>query len=61
MWINRLTGIILKWESYDSKGNVVDSLNTTALKLNNAIESNLFKIKIPNDYKDVSVFGQPKN
>jgi outer membrane lipoprotein-sorting protein len=61
MWINRPTGIILKWESYDNKGNIVDSLNTTSLELNNRIERNLFKFKIPSDYKNVSVFGQPKN
>jgi hypothetical protein len=59
MWINRPTGIILKCESYDDTGKVVDSINTTDLKLNMGIDNHISNFKIPSDYKNASIFGQP--
>jgi hypothetical protein len=54
IWVNRPTGIIIKMETYDSKGNVIQSLQTDNIKLNEPVDKNLFKANIPDDYTKIS-------
>ena len=54
IWVNSPTRIILKMETYDSIGNVIQSLQTEDIKLNKLVDETLFKVNIPDDYTKIN-------
>ncbi|GGH86557.1 hypothetical protein JOD43_003556 [Pullulanibacillus pueri] len=52
MWINKGTGILLRMENYDKKGNLIEFMKTTRLKFNKGIDEKL--LTIPEGYKKVN-------
>lgn len=54
IWVNSPAGIILKMETYDSQGKVIESLQTQNIKLNEPVDETLFKTEIPTDYSEKS-------
>lgn len=50
LWVNKATGILMKKELYDAKGNVVESLVTTRLQLNKPVDTSKFVIHVPKGY-----------
>ncbi|WP_141434411.1 sigma-E factor regulatory protein RseB domain-containing protein [Bacillus sp. 03113] len=49
-WVEKQTGILLKMELYNSDNEVVDSLITKELELNESVDKNKFSIAIPEGY-----------
>lgn len=56
MWIDVETGVMLKFESYDTNGEVIESLETTSIEFDdptvNAID---YTAVIPDDYENVTL------
>ncbi|PLR75772.1 hypothetical protein CU633_19235 [Bacillus sp. V3-13] len=51
-WVHKDTGILLKMEEYNEKGEVVEYLITESIKLNETIDEGKFKMKAPKEYKN---------
>lgn len=57
MWIDVETGVMLKFESYDANGEVIDSLETTSIEFDDPTVNDLdYTAVIPDDYENVT-FG----
>lgn len=60
MWVDTETGILLKYESYNSNGEVVERLETTSFELNNPTLSELdYSCTIPEGYSDETPTEKP--
>lgn len=53
-WVHKNTGILLKLEEYDSDGNITESLNTLDISIDGKKDDAKFKVKIPNEYKEIN-------
>lgn len=51
LWMDKNTGILLKYETYSSEGQIVDGLETTAFKINGDFSVEDKSKKIPSNYK----------
>lgn len=51
-WVHKDTGILLKMEEYNEKGEVVEYLITESIKLNDTLDEEKFKLKAPANYKN---------
>ncbi|QDP41577.1 hypothetical protein [Radiobacillus deserti] len=52
LWVHSETGILLQMEEYDVDGNIVESLKTNEIKLNDNVNNTKPKINIPSNYKE---------
>jgi len=58
LWMDRNTGILLKYETYGDKGQTITSLNTTDFKVKEDFEVEGIAKKVPSNYKE---FERSKN
>lgn len=55
LWVDKQTGILLKQEVYNKDNEVVESLVTKELEINQSIDNNKFSISIPKDFSQIEI------
>jgi len=58
-WVDKDTGILVKYETYDAKGKLVDYLHPTSLEVNVPIDTKRFTPNL-DDYKKEELWNGPK-
>lgn len=56
LWVHKFSGILMKMETYNSEGNVVDALVTQKFTLDKPIPSSEFQFNIPKDFKKITSY-----
>lgn len=56
LWVHKSSGILMKMETYNAEGKIVDSLITQEFAFNKPIPSSEFKMNIPEDLKKITHF-----
>lgn len=59
-WVDKDTGILVKYETYDSKGNVVDYLHPIKLEVNIPIDRKIFRPNLDGYKLDPEQYDEPK-
>jgi outer membrane lipoprotein-sorting protein len=51
-WVHKPTGFLLKYETYNKQGDVINSLVTTSFEWNEKLDPTVFELEPPEDYTD---------